>query len=132
MQEPEWFAEQLRLVDPSLSVRWHTGRSRWLILRRNPRRPSHPAEIVCTVQEPDGSFRPLDRRTIDKLYRMDTQRRFGGAAWFHGRRIEAELDEEQAALDRKKQAIKDDRCNEIHDRAKFFFRNEERHGRAVS
>lgn len=84
------------------------------------------------MQEPDGSFRPLDRRVIAKLYRMDTSRRFSGAAWYHGRRLEMELDDEQAELDRKKQSRKDDMYNEVFDRARFFFKEEERHGRRVS
>lgn len=63
---------------------------------------------------------------------MDSLRRFGGQVSFMGRRIEMELDEEQVALDKKKQAIRNERFNEIHDRCKFFFKEEERHGRRVS
>lgn len=63
---------------------------------------------------------------------MDTHRRFDGAVSFMGRRLEMELDDEQAELDRKKQAKTNDRYNEVLDRANFFFKEEERHGRRVS
>lgn len=63
---------------------------------------------------------------------MDTHRRFSGAISFMGRRLEMELDDEQAALDRQKQARANDQYNEVFDRLKFFQKEEERHGRRVS
>src|SRR5690242_6226104 len=102
MQVPEAVAEELQRLDPLLLPFWDKINCRWRILRRNPRRPRELFTIL-NVEEPDGSFRPLDRRTVIKLYEMDVTRQHPGRDFRHmGRLVEQDLQAGQEELDKQK------------------------------
>lgn len=132
MIAPEAFVDALARVDANLFPWWDQVRSRWQIRRRNPKRPNNPPDIVCVVCEKDGTFRPLDNRTIEKLYRMDSARRFTGDVKYHGMKVQWEMDEEQAKIDREKERRRSDMHGELMDRLHFNFKEWERHGKRVS
>lgn len=61
-----------REIDDGLRVMWDGERQKFVVL--DSRAPGGPeASYVLLVQNPDGSFRPFDQRTIDKLREL----RFG-------------------------------------------------------
>ncbi len=102
---------------------------RWQIRLRNPKKPNRPALTVKIVTEPDGSYRPLDRRTIDWLLRSDLQRRFNNhRADQHGRLLDEAMraEENEFSLERDRRA--NDKWNEVMDKAKFEYRRMERRG----
>lgn len=106
--------------------------SRWQILLRNPKRPNLPPQLVKTVTEPDGSFRPLDSRTIHWLYEADMHRRFHGYNPDQfGKLMEEQISREQEELDREKKRKADDMWSEVFDRAKFECRKLDRRSQLV-
>ena len=50
---------RLKECDPDLDVRWHDGRGRWIV--------TCMGKDAITVQEPDGSYRPLDGRIVTRM-----------------------------------------------------------------
>lgn len=87
-----------REVDPDLRVMWDGQREKYVVL--DTRAPGGPnASYVMVVQEPDGSFRPFDGRTIETLRKLR-----------HGHdRVKAEIDkmaaERERANDRRRQDV---------------------------
>jgi len=77
MNPPEHFVEQLQRYDPKLSVEWDNRIQRGYIYREG--RDGRRHKIMAVVG-PGGSFRPLDNRVMETLYRCDTWR-FGGQDW---------------------------------------------------
>lgn len=64
-----------REVDEGLRVVWDDQREKFIVL--DTKAPGGPdASYVLLVQEPDGSYRPFDQRTIETLLKL----RFGHAA----------------------------------------------------
>ena len=75
---PDWaFRKELKRLDSKLDVEWDTRRQRWKIVRET----ASPGNLynykvdVMTVANPDGSYRPLDQRTIRMLRQADMQTR---------------------------------------------------------
>jgi len=69
-------------------------------------------KLVCLVQEPDGSFRPLDGRVVEKFRRMDYYRRnFFVSDWIRHARAEADRlrDAQQRETDNRFASIENDR-----------------------
>lgn len=61
-----------REVDPDLRVVWDAQREKFIVL--DTKAPGGPdSAYVLMVQNPDGSFRPFDQRTLDTLREL----RFG-------------------------------------------------------
>lgn len=102
---------------------------RWKILLRNPRKPNSPPLTVKIVTEPDGTFRPLDSRTIQWLLKSDLQRRFHGYREKEfGRLLDQAMRDEQAELDKEKDYQANQQWDEVMDKAKFEYRRMERRG----
>ncbi len=102
---------------------------RWQIRLRNPQKPNRPPLTVKIVAEPDGSYRPLDNRTIDWLLKSDLQRRFSDhRADQHGRLLDEAMRAEEDDLTRERNRVANDRWNEVMDKAKFEYRRMERRG----
>lgn len=116
MDVPAEFKERLERVDPLLKAEWDNRRSRWKILRTNPVRPQLPPDLILLVREQDGSFRPLDNRTIDKLYSMDLARRYSGTKGTFGWRLEAEMRDLEDNLKRAKEKEAENRHKEVEER----------------
>jgi len=129
VEAPLAFVESLRLVDQNLFPFWNGQMMRWQIRLRNPRKPNRPPLTVKIVTEPDGSYRPLDNRTIEWLLRSDLQRRFGDhneKQW--GRLLDQAMHEEEAQLTRERDRKANDKWDEVMDKAKFEYRRMERRG----
>ena len=129
MEAPLAFVEALRQVDPNLFPQWDGRLMRWKVLLRNPRKPNRPPLTVKIVTEPDGSFRPLDSRTIDWLLKSDLQRRFHGYREEQfGRLLDDALHKEEDELTRERDRKANDKWDEVMDKAKFEYRRMERRG----
>lgn len=61
----ESFINELKRIDKNLSVVWNNRRHRWIILHKDAKGKIY---IVILVQYKDGSYKPLDRRTLDALW----------------------------------------------------------------
>jgi hypothetical protein len=130
VEAPRAFLESLRLVDPNLFPDWNSRTNRWVIRLRNPRKPSHPPVSVKVVAEKDGSFRPLDNRTIDWLLQSDLQRRFHGYREDQlGHKLDEALRAEEEVLEKERTRKANDRWDEVMDKAHFEYRRLERQGK---
>jgi hypothetical protein len=100
-----------------------------MILRRNQAKPGRPPLTVKIVQGPDGTYWPLDNRTIDWLYKSDLQRRFTGYSERQfGRLLDKAMRDEEDEINRQKAKVADEVWNEVMDKANFEFRQMERRG----
>ena len=101
-----------------------------MICLRNPRKPNRRPVSVKVVAEPDGSFRPLDRRTIDWLLQSDLQRRFHGYREEQfGRLLDEAMHAEEDLLEKERNRKANDRWDEVMDKAHFEYRKLERQGK---
>lgn len=74
------FMAKLRAIDPLLDAHWDSKRQRWIITRQARRPGGYTVDAVITVVEnPDGSYRPLDDRTIRGVKWADGWNRRRGA-----------------------------------------------------
>ena len=129
MEPPKAFLEALRLVDPNLFPDWNGRTNRWVIRLRNPRKPNYPPVSVKVVSEKDGSYRPLDNRTIKWLLESDLQRRFHGYREDQfGRLLDEAMHAEEAELERERTRKSNDKWDEVMDKANFEYRRMERKG----
>jgi hypothetical protein len=100
-----------------------------VICLRNPRKPNHPPVSVKVVSEKDGSFRPLDNRTIKWLLESDLQRRFHGYREDQfGRLLDEAMRAEEHVLEKERNAKANDQWGEVMDKAHFEYRRMERRG----
>lgn len=80
--------------------------------------------------EKDGSFRPLDNRTIDWLLQSDLQRRFHGYREDQlGRKLDEALRAEEEVLEKERSRKANDKWDEVMDKAHFEYRRMERLGK---
>ena len=101
-----------------------------MIRLRNPRKPNRPPVSVKVVAEKDGSFRPLDNRTIDWLLQSDLQRRFHGYREDQlGRKLDEALRAEEEVLEKERNRKSNDKWDEVMDKANFEYRRLERLGK---
>lgn len=89
---PEDFRAKLKEIDSRLEVVWHKVNERWVIWFHAPQEVKTPRlkgwKLIFPVQHPDGSYMPLDERTLAKVWDR-TGRRYGsGLAYWN--RVEAE------------------------------------------
>lgn len=68
---PKEFLVELKKVHPNLRAEWTPGLDRWVIWFRGSTGEDYR---IWEVKNEDGSYRPLDQRTIDLLYRADMSR----------------------------------------------------------
>ena len=72
-EPPRWFKRALKRLDPALKARFNRRYKRWEIHLQWTRRGRINVHIM-TVQEADGSYRPLDHRTLNYLREYDAAR----------------------------------------------------------
>lgn len=65
------FVKDLKNISRDLDVIWSPYLERWCIFYKAQNKVTYR---VTEVQEDDGSYRPLDRRTLDKLREWDSHR----------------------------------------------------------
>ena len=104
---PGWFQTKLREVDPDglVDVRWNPIRERWAAFYRKPGL-SHPIcqgwTLLMKVEEPDGSYMPLDERLLAALYQASGRRWGNGKEYFLA--IEREVERERELRERRQRA----------------------------
>jgi len=72
------FVRNLKAVDHKLDVVFNRVSGRWEIYRLS----NGTYHWILEVANDDGSYRPLDTRTINKLYEMDVVARYGSVEAF--------------------------------------------------
>lgn len=80
-KHPQWYSDtmtpdpmfmrQLKDIDSAFYPRWCWLREHWEIWYRRAHRPT---VLAMVVQNEDGSYRPLDQRTIEKVNAGDSHR----------------------------------------------------------
>ena len=65
------YCKRLAEIDPRLKVEWNSDH--WIITREGKDYKRSP-QYIMTVRNKDGSFRPLDQRTLDALRKCDSHR----------------------------------------------------------
>lgn len=76
-------ARRLREIDPYFVAKFNTKRQLFEIWREL---PNHPPNLLMSVKNDDGSFRPIDQRTYAHLrwvvwFNQDTRRNLRKLAW---------------------------------------------------
>lgn len=61
---PEHIVRELKSIDPDLEVKWNKKIQRFMVHHKDKRGVVYP---VMRVQYKDGSFKPLDQRTVSAL-----------------------------------------------------------------
>lgn len=72
--------KKIKNYDDALFVDWDINRERFAIKRRDLQGAVHH---IFFVQNEDGSFRPLDERTMHQLYECDTWKHFKDGSEFY-------------------------------------------------
>lgn len=135
---PDWFASQLRALDPNLIVYFNTRKGRWIIDRctrggamnagLHDHTPECPKTNVMVVQD-DGQYMPLCDQVLDELRAKDS--------WNHGsvdqfllhhdnllkedeakRKTAVDNVFREASLDNRRQLLKAYDLTQIHDTAR--------------
>jgi len=70
------FLELLNSLDPLLEPRWNPARCKWEIWRQG--------KYILTVQSHKKEYRPLDNRTLIRLFNADTKRYATKHQFIHG------------------------------------------------
>ena len=63
--------DQIKSYDRALDFIWNTKRNRWELWRWSDKAKGHKI-MVLRVENPDGSFRPVDNRLLKYLVNNDT------------------------------------------------------------
>lgn len=62
--------KRIQEIDPALRLVWNQTKERFEVWRKHPLGD----QFIFRVENPDGSFRPLDGRVIERLHLIDTHR----------------------------------------------------------
>lgn len=82
---PADFTGKLHELDPHLEVVWHPLRERWCVWVRNPRithRLCRGWQLLFPVRYPDGSYCPLDERTLAEIVNRSPRKWGSGLRYF--------------------------------------------------
>jgi len=100
--------DKVKQYDPALELDWDCRINRWKLYRRSAKKKAWDKRVngrtfIVTVQNKDGSFRPVDNRLLYHLMDCDTWR-FKDAAemdrnLFERERIKEQRDDEQLTKD---------------------------------
>jgi len=103
---PEPFRAEVKAIDPQLEVVWHPVYERWCVWVKNP----HIQHWICAgwqmlfpVRYPDGSYMPLDQRTLATVY--DRSPRKWGSAQKYFARIVDEIERDRHAATRTRESV---------------------------
>jgi hypothetical protein len=90
---PEDFRRKLHELDPRLEACWHPVLERWQIWFHSPSEVTNPRmkgwKLIFRVEYPDGSYMPLDERTLAKAW--DRSGRKWGSMSRYWDRVESEF-----------------------------------------
>ena len=109
-EAPAWFRAKLKEVDPDgfVDIRWNPLKERWAAFYRKPGF-AHPIcqgwTLLMKIEYPDGSYMPLDERTLAALYQASGRRWGNGKEYFHAIEREIEREREQRERARTQEAV---------------------------
>jgi hypothetical protein len=89
---PAEFRSQVKALDPNLDVVWHPIHQRWCVWVRNPKirhRLCPGWQMLFPVRYADGSFMPLDERTLAAIYDRSARKWGNGIQYWN--RIQDEI-----------------------------------------
>lgn len=97
------FLDKLRNVSPRLYTKWERGLDRWVIWYKGKDGQDYR---IWEVKNEDGSYRPLDDRTIELMQRADMSKQVGDPAYiaseqYRKRKQYIEEAKEQSRLEAK-------------------------------
>ena len=102
------FLQKLKELGEELAVSWNPIQERWQVWSRAPR-IQHPLcqgwRLLFVVKEADGSYRPLDERTLARLYEASVLAHGSGKAYFQRIQDEMERDKERQRAQDTQDAI---------------------------
>lgn len=101
---PKWFKEKLNEIDPELEATWDRYHERWLVWVKQPKLQSKLCSgwlLLFPVRYGDGSYMPLDERTLARVYSISAQRWDGAKRYFDAIEREWERDRELAQARRQ-------------------------------
>lgn len=82
---PEDFREKYKAISDDLEIVWNRFTERWQCFARS-NRVNHPIcrgwRLLFIVSEPDGSYRPLDERTLAEIWARDGMRQGDSKKYF--------------------------------------------------
>lgn len=117
---PEWFDKKLKELGDELEITWSPVHERWLVWMRKPSF-NHPVcqgwLLLFIVQEPDGSYRPLDERIMARLYESSARKWGSGKAYFDNVTRVMEREEETRRRDSLQDTI--DRSMDVFDHSQI-------------
>lgn len=88
------FVRELKKIASGLSVEWCHPLKRFVIWYKNDQGERHR---ILEVKNPDGSFRPLDKRTLDTLRRCDMSRQANSPAYYFSEQYRIMKEEKEKA-----------------------------------
>src|SRR3990167_2052788 len=95
---PEWFVKKLHEIDPNLNITWNNFTERWQIWVRKPR-STNPFtrgwQLLFVVKYSDGSYAPLDERTLSKLFEISGDKWGNARSYFNHVQNEFERGQKQ-------------------------------------
>ena len=109
-EAPSWFKAKLREVDPEgfIDIRWNPLRERWVAFYRKANF-AHPLcqgwTLLMKIEYPDGSYMPLDERTLAALYNASGRKWGDGKRYFDAVEREIMAEKERAEKARTQEAI---------------------------
>jgi len=99
---PPRFREQLKELGEELEVVWNSYDERWQVFMRKPT-IHHPIGrgwlFLLKVQNEDGSYRPLDERTLSTLFLSSRKKWGSGVKYWEAVQREEEREQEQRDKD---------------------------------
>lgn len=113
---PEWFRCDLKAIDARLDCVWHPLHERWFVWAKNPRVTYHLCagwQPLFPVQYPDGSYAPLDQRTLAEAWARSPRAVGRGHEYF--KRVEAEITRDKEAYVKQRHQDKADQAGEWYD-----------------
>jgi hypothetical protein len=100
LKAPEWFEHKLRDVDPDhlIEITWNPVDERWQVWYKKPT-INHALcrgwSLLFIVRNDDGSYRPLDERTLARLWEASSAKHGSGRQYWAA--VQAQMEREQEA-----------------------------------
>ncbi len=110
LEAPLSFRERLREVDPDglIDIRWHPINERWHVFYRKPgftHKICSGWVLLFIVQYGDGSYMPLDERTLARLYSASAAKWGDGKQYWLAIQREFEREQERKERNANQQAV---------------------------
>src|SRR3990167_7509346 len=112
---PDWFNKKLHAIDPDVQVTWNAYNQRWQVWLKRPQLVGPHCRgwrLLFVVKYADGSYAPLDERTLSKLYEIS------GDKWGNAKEYFIRLENE---LERDKEKMEAERTDSVKAGGREYF-----------